>query len=155
MNAENPSNRKNPLSVTIGNDFGKPATTGAPLTPQNAEARIVRLTSNAQNYLKRGQSALAFDTLMEAYLLDPVHPLVISCEKAVLPAWETFRKQQIMSGAAPPATDDERLARLKAEKDTQRREKERQIWDQASQAPRLFTNKAAPPQGKRDKNTLL
>jgi hypothetical protein len=79
---------------------------------------------------------------------------VISCEKAVLPAWETFRKQQIMSGGAPPATDDERLARLKAEKDTQRREKERQIWDQASQAPRLFTNKAAPPQGKRDKNTL-
>jgi hypothetical protein len=154
MNAENSSNRKNPLSVTIGNDFGKPATTGAPLTPQNAEARIVRLTSNAQNYLKRGQSALAFDTLMEAYLLDPVHPLVISCEKAVLPAWETFRKQQIMSGGALPATDDERLARLKAEKDMQRREKERQIWDQASQAPRLFTNKAAPPQGKRDKNTL-
>jgi hypothetical protein len=154
MNAENPSSRKKPLSVTIGSDFGKPATSGTAFTPQNAEARIVRLTSNAQNYLKRGQSALAFDTLMEAYLLDPVHPLVISCEKAVLPAWETFRKQQIMSGAAPPATDDERLARLKAEKDTQRREKERQIWDQASQAPRLFTNKAAPPQGKRDKNTL-
>ena len=154
MSAENSSNRKKPLSVTIGNDFGKPATAGAPLTPQNAEARIVRLTSSAQNYLKRGQSALAFDTLMEAYLLDPVHPLVISCEKAVLPEWETFRKQHIMSGAAPPASDDERLTRLKAEKDTQRREKERQIWDQASQAPRLFTNKAAPPQGKRDKNTL-
>ncbi len=155
MNAENSSNRKRPLSVTIGNDFGKPATTGAPLTPQNAETHIVRLTSNAQNYLKRGQSALAFDTLMEAYLLDPLHPLVISCEKAVLPAWEIFRKQQITSAGAPPATDDERLARLKAEKDTQRREKERQIWDQASQAPRLFTNKAAPPQGKRDKNSLL
>lgn len=154
MNAENSSNRKNPLSVTIGNDFGKPATAGAPLTSQDAEARIVRLTSNAQNYLKRGQSALAFHTLMEAYLLDPVHPLVISCEKAVLPAWETFRKQQIMSSGAPPATDDERLARLKAEKDTQRREKERQIWDQASQAPRLFTNKTAPPPGKRDKNIL-
>jgi hypothetical protein len=154
MNAENSSNRKKPLSVTIGNDFGKPATAGAPLTPQDAEARIVRLTSSAQNYLKRGQSALAFDTLMEAYLLDPVHPLVISCEHAVLPAWETFRKQQIMSSGVPPATDDERLARLKAEKEMQRREKERQIWSQASQAPRLFTNKTAPPPGKQDKTTL-
>jgi hypothetical protein len=154
MNSENSSNRKKPLSVTIGNDFGKPATTGAPITHQEAEAHIVRLTSTAQSYLKRGQSALAFQTLMEAYLLDPVHPLVISCEKNVLPAWETFRKQQIMSGGGPPATDDERLARLKANKDTQRREKERQTWDQASRTPRLFTNKTAPPPGKSGKDIL-
>jgi hypothetical protein len=103
MNAENSSNRKKPLSVTIGNDFGKPATAGAPLTPQDAEARIVRLTSNAQNYLKRGQSALAFDTLMEAYLLDPVHPLVISCEQAVLPAWRhSVSSRSCPAGCRPP-----------------------------------------------------
>ena len=88
----NTGREKKPLSVTIGPEFGKVGGKGLPGT--DLQSQIVRLTGAAEQYLKRGQSALAFDSLMEAYLLDPLNPLVLSCEKNVLPAWEAFRTKQ-------------------------------------------------------------
>ena len=56
--------------------------------------RVRELTDAAGTLLNRGLSESAFETLMNAYLLDPVSPDVLACEKRVLPAWELFRKQR-------------------------------------------------------------
>jgi hypothetical protein len=141
----NPGRDKKPLSVTIDQDFGRVGGKG-PVGP-NVQSQIIRLTGAAEQYLKRGQSALAFDSLMEAYLLDPLNPLVLSCEKDVLPAWEAFRNKQTSSTIPPTAlSDQERLTRLRAERDATRREKERKVWEQASSTPRALSQKpGAPP----------
>lgn len=145
MTTSNAPRDKRPLSVTIGSDFGK---VGAPAVPsRDVQSQITRLTGAAEQYLKRGQSALAFDSLMEAYLLDPLNPLVVSCEKNVLPAWEAFRNKQTPA-AAPAAslTDEQRLARLKAEREAARQEKERKMWEQASRTPgSLSSRQTSPP----------
>jgi hypothetical protein len=147
-----PRDRK-PLSVTIGSDFGKvggPAATG-----KDVQSQISRLTGAAEQYLKRGQSALAFDSLMEAYLLDPLNPLVVSCEKNVLPAWESFRnKQSATPVSSPPMTDEQRLARLKAEREAVRHEKERKVWEQASRSPGAPPQKLGTPPSKPGKPSL-
>jgi len=142
--------RKKPLSVTIDSDFAPPPTA----TPSfnsgvDVQTQITKLTNSAQHYLKNGQSALAFDSLMEAYLLDPLDARVVSCEKAVLPAWENYRKQHAVSTAPAKVSDDERLARLKAEREVQRTAKERQMWEQASSTPRIFGNRETPSSNKR------
>lgn len=133
------SKRNKPLSVTIGADFASP--TASPVDIQN---QIIKLTNAAQQYLKNGQSALAFDSLMEAYLLDPLNPHVLSCEKSVLPAWENYRQQHSAAPAAQKVNDGDRLTRLKAEKEAQRLAKERQMWEQASRTPRIFGDKRPP-----------
>ena len=147
-----PCDRKS-LSVTIGPDFGKvggPATSG-----QDVQSQITRLTGAAEQYLKRGQSALAFDSLMEAFLLDPLNPLVVSCEKNVLPAWEAFRnKQSSTPVSSPPMTDEQRLARLKAEREAVRQEKERKVWEQASRSPGVPPQKPGTPPSKPGKRSL-
>jgi hypothetical protein len=149
----NPERERKPLSVTIGPEFGKVGGKGIPGT--DVQSQVVRLTGAAEQYLKRGQSALAFDSLMEAYLLDPLNPLVLSCEKNVLPAWEAFRTKQTSPGLPPSArSDEERLARLRAERDVTRREKERKVWEQASSAPRVLSQKPGTPPPKPGKPTL-
>lgn len=149
---DTPRDRKS-LSVTIGADFGK---VGGPATPgKDVQSQITRLTGAAEQYLKRGQSALAFDTLMEAYLLDPLNPLVVSCEKNVLPAWEAFRnKQHSTPVTSPPMTDEQRLARLKAEREAVRHEKERKVWEQASRSPGIPPQKPGTPLSKPGKQSL-
>ncbi|HSQ75720.1 MAG TPA: hypothetical protein VLT13_09205 [Bacteroidota bacterium] len=142
--------RKNPFSVTIGSDFAPPPTAPPSLNSgADVQNQITRLTNAAQQYLKNGQSALAFDSLMEAYLLDPLDARVVSCEKAVLPAWENYRRQHAIGTAPTRVSDDERLARLKAEREAQRTAKERQMWEQASSKPRFFGNKETPSSTKR------
>jgi hypothetical protein len=144
---------KNPLGITIGSNFAPPPTQrgGSPFSADPG-AQITKLTNAAQQYLTNGQSALAFDSLMEAYLIDPLDPRVISCEQAVLPAWEKYRTDGIAAAATtPPArmSDDERLARLKAEREAKRSAIERRVWEQASSAPRLSNTPGGMPPGKR------
>jgi hypothetical protein len=141
MNMGNTSRNKKPLSVTIGPEFGK---IGAAVAPaKDLQLQVSRLTGAAEQYLKKGQSALAFDSLMEAYLLDPLNPLVLSCEKDVLPAWEAFRSKQASAMVPPsPINDEQRLARLMAEREAARHEKERRIWNQASSAPGTLSPKS-------------
>lgn len=52
------------------------------------QKRIQSLTSRAEYFLSRGIVDNAFDSLMRAYLLDPIAPEVLACEKRVLPAWQ-------------------------------------------------------------------
>lgn len=143
-------NRKQPLSVTIGADFAPPLSAPPSLNAGvDVQGQITKLTNAAQQYLKNGQSALAFDSLMEAYLLDPLNERVVSCEKAVLPAWESYRKQHAVGAVPAKLSDDERLARLKAQREAQRTAKERQMWEQASSKPRIFGNREIPSSPKR------
>jgi hypothetical protein len=88
---------------------------------------------------------------MEAYLIDPLDPRVITCEQAILPAWEKYRTEGIAAAAATPAkmSDEERLTRLKAEREARRTAIERRVWEQASGAPRLSSPPGVPPLEKR------
>lgn len=144
---------RNPLGITIGSNFAPPPTqrVGSPIYADPG-AQITKLTNAAHQYLSNGQSALAFDSLMEAYLIDPLDPRVISCEQSVLPAWEKYRTDGIAAAtSAAPArmSDEDRLARLKAEREAKRSAIERRVWEQASGVPRLANSPGTPPTGKR------
>ncbi len=78
------------LSVTIDpkSPTGVKQTTSEPVT--DVRTRIRSLTSSAQYFLTRGAVDNAFESLMRAYLLDPVAPEVLACEKSVLPAWQNL-----------------------------------------------------------------
>jgi hypothetical protein len=83
------------LSVTVGNEFQggiKGPLDDLQSLPRDTQTRIRALTSVAENFLENGLFKNAFDSLMKAYLLDPMSPYVIACEKTVLPAWERARK---------------------------------------------------------------
>jgi hypothetical protein len=83
------------LSVSVGKEFqngirGPQDERQSP--PKDLQTRIRALTSVAENFLENGLCKNAFDSLMKAYLLDPMSPYVIACEKSILPAWERLRK---------------------------------------------------------------
>jgi hypothetical protein len=110
---------------------------------------------------------------MKAYLLDPGNPLVVACEKQMMPVWNTLRKtgfpgyspQQYVAArkvpqapppvaaqpAAPVAPDPEaRLEERKRQLEQQRKDHEQTIWRNASQAPKTMASpsdkgKATPP----------
>lgn len=74
------------LEVTVGAKFA------AGINQRNPEkSEVDRLTHNAELYLKQGLLNKAFEVLMQAYLLDPLHPAVLNCEKQILPYWERAR----------------------------------------------------------------
>lgn len=82
------------LAITVGDEFDdgiRPNGEGTP-RPDEVEAQVKRLTSKASELLRRGAYETAFDSLMNAYLLDPVSPLVIETERTLLPAIEMLRK---------------------------------------------------------------
>jgi hypothetical protein len=123
------------LAPTIHHDFANPF--GSPadeslLSPQEIRARVFQYTTTAHILLKQGLSEPAFDALMKAYLLDPVNPDVIACEKSVLPVWEDARRLRTAGTSAKPLTDQERLQVLKAQKEGERLAKEREMWSRAS-----------------------
>lgn len=91
---ENSSDSSGPLSVTVGPKFAtgiRSQEDDRVLAPEDVHARVRFLTNMAEQYLENGSSEKAFDTLMNAYLLDPLSPYVIASEKTVLPAWESAR----------------------------------------------------------------
>ena len=82
------------LSVTVGSEFrnGVKAFRDEPqASAKEIQNRIRRLTSAAENFLENGAYKNAFESLMKAYLLDPLSPYVVACERTVLPAWERAR----------------------------------------------------------------
>jgi len=86
------------LSVTVGKNFeqGIKSQRDEPQTsPDEVRMRVHELTETAQILLNRGLRESAFDALMKAYLLDPLSPEVISCEKRVLPIWEQQHPQEV------------------------------------------------------------
>jgi tetratricopeptide (TPR) repeat protein len=134
------------LSVTVGKEFeqGIKAMREEPmLSVQEIRLRVRQLVANADALLSRGLSESAFESLMKAYLLDPLAPEVLSCEGRVLPAWEMMRNargQAVLShpGAAAVQVegDPARIEALKKQKEAERLAREREMWREASSAPR-------------------
>lgn len=99
------------LSVSVGPEFrtGVKSNLDEPaLSPKELQAQIRHLTSVAEQFLEKGSYDNAFDSLMKAYLLDPVSPYVISCEKAVLPVWQ---RNHGISTPGNPATPSNNFTR--------------------------------------------
>jgi hypothetical protein len=94
------------LSVTVGKQFER-GIRGEGEEPQESQddvqMRVQELTETAQILLNRGLRESAFDALMKAYILDPLSPEVISCEKRVLPLWEQGHQQETGLTASPEA----------------------------------------------------
>ncbi len=153
-----PSDTQRYLSVSVGPEFpGGLRDQDPPISSTELQTRVRQLTSLAERMLERGSPENAFDTLMKAYLLDPVSPYVASCEKSVLPAWEKTHARELslfsipssfhegetvnISKTSPPpdaAEQDKRLETLKQRKELERKEHERALWRQASNPPTVF-----------------
>lgn len=131
------------LVPTINRDFAAPLGSGSDdsnLTPQQLRDRVFQLTATAQILARDGLLEPAFESLMRAYILDPGSPDVLACEKMVLPAYEQMKQSHPGGGSASPLTDEQRLLVLKAQKEAERRARERQLWEQAS-----ATHRSTPP----------
>jgi hypothetical protein len=158
------------LSVTVGAEFTEgikqPEDLEA-IPPKDTQARVRHLTDVAEKFLERGSYENAFDSLFKAYLLDPVSPYVIACEKTVLPAWELAHRQDLvfdspksftdrgpMTGASSPQAlggdnvapggterpeaEEQRLELLKQQREAERQQRERALWREASNPPKIF-----------------
>jgi hypothetical protein len=152
------------LSVSVGPEFADGIRSNEPVLPAGELlTRVRQLTNMAERLLESGSPESAFDTLMKAYMLDPVSPYVASCEKTVLPAWRQLRaypssSQQeetvnISHTSPPPAQEQseqaKRLETLKLQKEMERRESERAVWREASSPPTVF----GIADGTQDRNT--
>jgi hypothetical protein len=95
------SSKRNPpaepmryLEVSVGKEFPEgirpAATQAAPISQEDRQARIHRLTTVALSLLERGSVEPAFQSFMKAYVIDPMSPDIISCANRVLPAWEAL-----------------------------------------------------------------
>jgi len=147
-----------PLGVTVGKE-----TNGVPEpTPHDLQVVVKELTEAAQRYQQQDQLETAFNTLMKAYLLDPTSPHVLSAEKTVLPAWQLLQKRtgklEPLSSRTPALQRDtptvqfdavttQRLHQLREQKEQERHERERMLWREASNPPKILEGeKTAPTQ---------
>jgi hypothetical protein len=164
-----------PLTVTVDSRHPSGVLQEPAESPGDVDARVRRLTMVASRLFDRGAFDAAFESLMKAYLLDPGNPLVVACEKQMMPVWNTLRRtgfpgyspqhyvgagkvlqapQPVASRpqpAAPVAPDPEvRLEERKRQLEQQRKDHEQTIWRNASKAPKSMPSrsdkgKAAPP----------
>lgn len=143
------------LSVTVGDDAAGGSRTGAQetLSDQETTRRIRELTATAQVLLDRGLRESAFDTLMRAYLLDPLHPDVISCEQKVLPAWEDLRRLRRLARtpSVMPRTPAEGDQSQRTDEAARAGARERELWRTLSGPPphSASDNESPPPGAKR------
>lgn len=129
--------------------------------PEQSAASVDRWIASADAYLRRGALDNAFESLMNAYMLDPLNPTVVACEERVLPAWEKARAEgkssfahlapisiretsSVLSaaGTAAPSglpqpmlnqlSEDARLAILHQQKEAERLRREQAMWREAS-----------------------
>lgn len=152
------------LAITVGDEFEdgiRPTPDGFP-RPDEVEAQVRRLTAKASELLRRGAYETAFDSLMNAYLLDPVSPLVIETERTLLPAIEMMRRgkregsqRMTVTATQPPSgrrtdagslspEDSQRLDELRRLKDQERDAREREMWREASKTPRILDTLLPP-----------
>lgn len=157
------------LSITVGSEFDEGIKPGpaTPLPAEDVDQQIRKLTAKAQELIRRGAYETAFDSLMNAYFLDPVSPTLMESEKTLIPAIEMMRKQkgkegsQRMNGlvALPPSgkkpesaklspQDSQRIEELRRQKEAERLEKERAMWREASRLPKILEDVLVPlPRG--------
>lgn len=144
-------------------------TTERPSETHEVQTRVRQLTSAAEKALEEGSVENAFNSLMKAYLLDPVSPFVLSCEKTLLPVWESahpsnpsyaaeeesmtsrelsqnrFTDQLSPSGGTSLDPEQaQRLEVLKRQKEAERAERERARWREASRPPTVVSPAAEP-----------
>ena len=89
------------LSVTVGSQFARGVRAledESALSQQEIRARVQYLVEVADIFLDRGMTESALDSLMRAYLLDPLAPEVISSEKKIFPVLEMMRNAPLNSG---------------------------------------------------------
>ncbi len=94
------------LSVTVGNQFPHGVRTAedeSALSQQEIHARVEYLVQVADVFLDRGMTESALDSLMRAYLLDPLAPEVLSSERRILPVLEMMRSVPQPSSSDAPA----------------------------------------------------
>ena len=65
------------------------------------QQQVKRLTADARSLFERGAYVTAFDTLMKAYLLDPLSADVMKTEELIVPAFEQVRKRGTLLSPAP------------------------------------------------------
>ena len=153
------------LAITVGNEFDEGIKPGpaTPLPAEDIDAQIRKLTARAQELVRRGAYETAFDSLMNAYFLDPVSPTPMESEKTLIPAIEMLRRQKGKEGSErmnglvmlPPsgrkpdstnlsAQDSQRIEELRRQKEVERLEKERAIWREASRLPKILEDVLVP-----------
>jgi tetratricopeptide (TPR) repeat protein len=144
------------LDVTVGSEFA------SGIRPEDpASHPLERWVASAEAYLQRGAFDNAFEALMNAYMIDPVNPLVMACEERVLPAWQkahaagktafarlapiTTRETRAVLSAADSAapsglpqpmldqlSENARLEILHQQKEAERLRREQAVWRDAS-----------------------
>lgn len=128
----------------------------APASTDDTAVQVTRIVSVAKNLFQRGSVEPAFETLMKAYILDPLNEEVIKAEELILPAMEVWKKRGsvAMPQHATPTPvlrerlsspqqgnirdmqePNDRLEQLKRDKEIQRQAKERAMWRKASEPP--------------------
>jgi hypothetical protein len=154
------------LGLTVGNEFedGVRFANEPVRTPEGIDTQIRRLTSKANELMRQGAYETAFDSLMNAYFLDPVSPTLMESEKTLLPAIEMMRKQKPgrpeglkLTGLSsfPPSArridsstlsvqDSRRVEELKRRNETERLERERTMWREASRLPGILEEMLEP-----------
>jgi len=121
------------------------------------QIQVKRLTKMAHDQFEHGSYDSAFDSLMNAFILDPLSKEVAQAESVIVPAIELMKKRGTLSvaadenhptttqilqrGLAPngPVSSDpvSRLDQLKQQKEQERLAREREMWRKASGAPRI------------------
>lgn len=91
LSAERTSSRT--LSTTVGKQFDRGIKSVGEVSPspQEIHAKVRYLVDTAAIFIDRGMNESAFESLMRAYLLDPLAPEVISSEEKILPLLEVMR----------------------------------------------------------------
>ena len=82
------------LGVTVGNKFDGGIKNDSPVRTTSIEElreRIRFILDVADSFLMRGMTESAFESLMCAYMLDPVAPEVIRSEERILPVLEALK----------------------------------------------------------------
>lgn len=126
----------------------------------DVQQAVKQLTEAATRLHQSGFHENAFETLMRAYILDPLNPLVMSTEKAVLPSWELLRKKRAevepvsLTAPAPVEKKDpsQRLQQLIEKKEQERHDRDRALWREASNLPKIFEKNTGvePPKSDTD-----
>ena len=96
------------FSVTIGKQFERGIKENEGLSPQEVHAQVQYLVDTAGVLLDRGLNESAFESLMQAYLLDPLAPELISSEQKILPVLEAMRNRPVPETSIFRSTPDHR-----------------------------------------------
>lgn len=130
-----------------------------PQAEDEVQSQVRRLTAMAHDLYERGSYDTAFDSLMKAYLLDPLSKDVVREESVIVPAFELMKKRgtittqqtetrpttaqilqkSLSTGGSGPSVPGQmsRLDQLKQQKEQERLAREREMWRKASDAPRI------------------